>query len=322
MATNACANVEIKYKGDGRLNKFTFPFTYMKTSDVVVALWDDTTKDYVDEPSTSWKFANATTVEFVNPPQVPTDPKVFNVRIYRSTDLSAMEAQFYPGSAIRAEDLNDNFDQIRLAIEEGRCRIPDALYNYLSVHYWSKIADTITRKDQLNGVWSGDLQDKKIATADAISQRLDPYVQDTLPTPIALPGNEQTGKVWFDNGALVQRYWDTTAKAWINLANTGPAGPAATIAVGTVTTGAPGTPAVVTDNGTPSAAIFDFIIPRGADGAPGVAGAPGPQGPAGPPGTGANLTFNATAPITVNRVGTDPATITYGFDLTPLATLP
>jgi hypothetical protein len=322
MATNACANVEIKYKGNGVLKQFTFPFTYMKASDVVVAFWDDKTKDYVDEPSTSWKFANATTIEFTNPPQAPTDPKIFNIRIYRATDLSAMEAQFYPGSAIRAEDLNDDFDQLRLAIEEGRCRVSDATYAYLNDHMWSKLRDTITRQDQLNGVWTGDLKDKKIATADAISQRLDPYVQDTTPTPIGLPGKEQTGKLWFDTATLTESYWDANAKAWVNISNTGPAGPAGTVAVGTTTTGPAGSNAAVTNNGTATAAVLDFVIPRGADGAPGAAGAPGPQGPAGPPGSGANLTFNATAPITVNRVGTDPATITYGFDVTPLATLP
>lgn len=51
---------------------------------------------------------------------------------------------------------------------------------------------------------------------------------------------------------------------------TGPAGAdgkAATIAVGTVTTGEPGTDAVVTNSGTDNAAVFDFTIPRGADGA-------------------------------------------------------
>ena len=40
-------------------------------------------------------------------------------------------------------------------------------------------------------------------------------------------------------------------------------GPAATIAVGTVTTGAPGTSAIITNVGTSGAAIFDFTIPKG-----------------------------------------------------------
>jgi hypothetical protein len=44
----------------------------------------------------------------------------------------------------------------------------------------------------------------------------------------------------------------------------GAAGAAATIAVGTTTTGAPGTNATVTNSGTSSAAVFDFAIPRGA----------------------------------------------------------
>jgi fibronectin-binding autotransporter adhesin len=46
----------------------------------------------------------------------------------------------------------------------------------------------------------------------------------------------------------------------------GPAGTAATIAVGSTTTGAPGTDAAVANVGTSSAAIFDFVIPQGVSG--------------------------------------------------------
>lgn len=56
----------------------------------------------------------------------------------------------------------------------------------------------------------------------------------------------------------------------------GPAGTAATITVGTVTTGAAGSSATVVNSGTASAAVLNFTIP---------AGATGPQGPVGPPGT-------------------------------------
>lgn len=51
-----------------------------------------------------------------------------------------------------------------------------------------------------------------------------------------------------------------------NTGATGPQGPdgdAATITVGTVTTGAPGTSATVVNSGTSSAAVLDFTIPRG-----------------------------------------------------------
>lgn len=50
----------------------------------------------------------------------------------------------------------------------------------------------------------------------------------------------------------------------------GTPGAAATVTVGTVTTGAPGTEASVTNSGTESAAVLDFVIPRGATGASGA----------------------------------------------------
>ena len=55
----------------------------------------------------------------------------------------------------------------------------------------------------------------------------------------------------------------------------GATGAAATIKVGTVSTGNPGTNATVVNEGTANAAVFNFTIPRGAT------GATGPQGPAG-----------------------------------------
>lgn len=52
----------------------------------------------------------------------------------------------------------------------------------------------------------------------------------------------------------------------------GAAGIAATIAVGTTTTGAPGSSASVVNSGTDSAAVFDFTVPQGPTGATGPAG--------------------------------------------------
>lgn len=81
----------------------------------------------------------------------------------------------------------------------------------------------------------------------------------------------------------------------------GPPGPAATIGVGSVSTGAPGTSAQVTNIGNSSAAVLSFVIPRGADGTNGINGAPG-----------ANATINigtvttgaAGSSATVNNSGT------------------
>lgn len=58
----------------------------------------------------------------------------------------------------------------------------------------------------------------------------------------------------------------------------GPAGAAATVAVGTVTTGAAGSNAAVTNGGTANAAVLNFTIPRGATGATGAKGDKGDKG--------------------------------------------
>ena len=71
----------------------------------------------------------------------------------------------------------------------------------------------------------------------------------------------------------------------------GPAGTAATIATGTTITGAPGTSAMVTNSGTSSNAVLNFVIPRG------EAGAIGPQGPAGENGQAATVTVGTTTTL-------------------------
>ena len=83
----------------------------------------------------------------------------------------------------------------------------------------------------------------------------------------------------------------------------GPAGTAATIAVGSVTASDPGSTPQVINSGTASAAVLDFVLPRGAQGSAGADGAPGadgqdgaegPQGPAGPNEVSTTTTTNIT----------------------------
>jgi hypothetical protein len=64
------------------------------------------------------------------------------------------------------------------------------------------------------------------------------------------------------------------------LGATGPAGAAATLSVGTVTTGAAGSLASVTNSGTANAVVLNFTIPQGA---PGVGGSGGGGGTSGIP---------------------------------------
>lgn len=66
----------------------------------------------------------------------------------------------------------------------------------------------------------------------------------------------------------------------------GTPGQVATIQIGEVTTGEPGTSAAVTNTGTENAAVLTFTIPRGAKGDKGDKGDTGPQGA---PGTGLDI---------------------------------
>jgi hypothetical protein len=79
-------------------------------------------------------------------------------------------------------------------------------------------------------------------------------------------------------------------------------GNAATVAIGTTTTGNPGTSANVTNSGNATAAIFNFTIPRG------EIGATGPQGPSG--------VIAVTSPITNSGTSTSA---TIGIDQSLLA---
>lgn len=86
----------------------------------------------------------------------------------------------------------------------------------------------------------------------------------------------------------------------------GSPGAAATIAVGTTTTGNPGTNASVTNSGTSSAAVFNFTIPKGAKGDPGDPGTPGTAATiavgttqTGNPGTSASVVNSGTSSAAV-----------------------
>jgi hypothetical protein len=77
----------------------------------------------------------------------------------------------------------------------------------------------------------------------------------------------------------------------------GGSGSSATIAIGEVTTGSFDAPASVTNVGTETDAIFNFVIPAGPPGFPGEQGEPGPAGPTGATGpTGPAGPQGATGP--------------------------
>lgn len=106
---------------------------------------------------------------------------------------------------------------------------------------------------------------------------------------------------------------------------TGPTGSAATVAIGTTTTGSIGSQAIVTNSGTSSAAVFNFTIPPGATGATGATGNTGTAGSTGAQGTAATIAVGTVTPLsagstpTVTNAGTSGAAI-FNFGIPAGAT--
>ena len=109
------------YTGNGSNKLFSITFPYLDTADIDVFL-----NGTLQTVTTQYTFANATTIEFVAAPA-----NGAAVRLDRSTDDSALAATFFPGSSIKAADLNADFDQTLYVVQEinnKAVKIDDPLY--------------------------------------------------------------------------------------------------------------------------------------------------------------------------------------------------
>jgi hypothetical protein len=93
------------YTGNGSQTLYSFSFPYIETTDIKVRVGGVETSAY--------SLANATTIEFDSAPANGAD-----ILIYRRTNTDAAKAQFFPGSAIRAQNLNDNNTQVLYSVQE------------------------------------------------------------------------------------------------------------------------------------------------------------------------------------------------------------
>lgn len=107
------ATTQNTYTGDGSTTNYSFTFEYLKQADVKVTLNTVAT--------TAFTFANATTLSFNTAPA-----SGVAIRIYRDTDIDTLQATFFAGSAIKAEDLNNNFTQSNFAVQEADFNVDTA----------------------------------------------------------------------------------------------------------------------------------------------------------------------------------------------------
>ena len=103
------ATTEVFYNGDNTDVTFTIPFEYLEESDVKVSVGG-----VLKTQDTDYTFSTLTEITFTTAP--PTG--VNNVRIFRDTDINSLRNEFFAGSAIRAQDLNDDFLQTLYTVQE------------------------------------------------------------------------------------------------------------------------------------------------------------------------------------------------------------
>lgn len=96
---------DISYIGDGSSVLYSFPFEYLDEADINVS--------FDSVVTTAYTFANATQIQLDAAPAPGTV-----IRIYRVTNVGTLKNTFYPGSAIRASDLNTNFQQTIFTTQE------------------------------------------------------------------------------------------------------------------------------------------------------------------------------------------------------------
>ena len=155
---------------------YTFPFEYLKTTDVKVSVDGTAITEFTVPPG------SPTTVQF-NTGHVPASGKA--IRIYRDTNVDILSATFYAGSAIKSQDLNDNFNQNLYVTQEAKRDAASA---------WQDGDETIHSTE----TWHTS-DETKVATTKAIENRIDAKQNTKLAddliggTDIAIADNNNAG---------------------------------------------------------------------------------------------------------------------------------
>ena len=156
--------IENLYTGNGSTTDYSFTFPYLDTTDIKASLGGVVT--------TAYSLLNATTVRFNSAPG-----NSVAIRIYRETAYTNPKATFYPGSAIRAGDLNDNTLQNLYVTQESNDKVDQA---------WLKGDPTVISTE----AWYTS-DDAKIASTKAIENRIAAQI-DTAIEGDVLAGTDLT----------------------------------------------------------------------------------------------------------------------------------
>src|SRR5210317_670747 len=181
-------NPENYFTGDGSTTSYVFTFEYIDEDDVKVSLDGSVT--------TAYSFANATTILFNTAPASDVA-----IRIYRDTNVDELKSTFFAGSSIRAQDLNQNFEQNNYAVQE------------IKAYTWDNETATIHSDE----TWVSS--DTQIATTAAMDQRfLDEAAETILSTETWVSDDDHVAST----AAIDARFQDelsetiTSSETWPN----------------------------------------------------------------------------------------------------------
>src|SRR5210317_194740 len=180
------------FTGDGSTTSYVLTFEYIDEDDVKVSLDGSVT--------TAYSFANATTILFDSAPASDVA-----IRIYRDTDIDELKSTFFAGSSIRAQDLNQNFEQNNFAVQEIKNYTWDNETDTIhSDETWvssdtqiattaamdARFQDEATETIESGETWVSD--DDHIATTAAIDARFQDELSETITSSETWPNNDDT----------------------------------------------------------------------------------------------------------------------------------
>jgi hypothetical protein len=171
---------------------FTFTFPYQSTSDIQV-----TVGEVLKTEGTHYQLDNATTIRFLTG-HIPATGQIIKIR--RVTTDDRPKSTFFSGSSIRAQELNDNFEQQLFINQEDKRDVSRAV---VLANAAQTTADAALPKS--GGTMTGAIN----FAAD--QPGLGTEVSNSPPTP-RFPGD-----TWWDtvSGKLFVYYQDVDSAQWV-----------------------------------------------------------------------------------------------------------
>jgi len=169
------------FNGNGsNLGPFTFDFKWLEPTDIKVTVGGvlKTAGTHYNLQSLNYTTKNGGQVLFTagNAPA-----NNATIRVYRDTDDSALSATFFSGSAIRSQDLNDNFTQALYVTQEASNNIANAVAGQIpdGTITTLKLADGAVTNDKVTSLESSKVTFAQLGTG-AVQRTVESKMRDVV----------------------------------------------------------------------------------------------------------------------------------------------